>query len=115
MHLYIAAPSHRLLTFLCPLSEPPQVRVVLLHQEPAWGDTVKINCQVRGNPEPSVVWLHNAQTITPSSHHRLSSNMLRVQNVGPQDDGVYQCMAENWVGGAQAATRLLTVPAGAYL
>ncbi|KAK3515531.1 hypothetical protein QTP70_024213, partial [Hemibagrus guttatus] len=91
--------------------EPPQVRVELLQQEPAWGDTVRFSCQVRGNPAPSVVWLHNAQPITPSSRHRLSSHMLRVFGVGPQDDGVYQCMAENWVGGAQAATRLLTVPA----
>ncbi|XP_017308792.1 brother of CDO isoform X3 [Ictalurus punctatus] len=91
--------------------EPPQVRVELLQQEPAWGDTVRFSCQVRGNPAPSVVWLHNAQPITPSSRHRLSSHVLRVYGVGPQDDGVYQCMAENWVGGAQAATRLLTVPA----
>lgn len=88
------------------------MRVELLQQEAAWGDTVKFSCQVRGNPVPSVVWLHNAQPITPSSRHRLSSHMLRVFSVGPQDDGVYQCMAENWVGGAQAATRLLTVPAG---
>ncbi|TSK98449.1 Brother of CDO [Bagarius yarrelli] len=94
-----------------PSSEPPQVRVELLQQEPAWGDTVRFSCQVRGNPVPSVVWLHNAQPISPSSRHRLSSQMLRVLSVGPQDDGVYQCMAENWVGGAQDATRLLTVPA----
>lgn len=90
------------------------MRVELLQQEPAWGDTVRFSCQVRGNPAPSVVWLHNAQPITPSSRHRLSSHVLRVYGVGPQDDGVYQCMAENWVGGAQAATRLLTVPAGMY-
>lgn len=40
--------------------------------------------------------------------------MLRVFSVGPQDEGVYQCMAENWVGGAQAATRLVTVPSGTF-
>ncbi|GAA6100142.1 brother of CDO [Tachysurus ichikawai] len=91
--------------------EPPQVRIELLHQEPAWGDTVRFSCQVQGNPAPSVVWLHNAQPITPSSRHRLSSHMLRVLSVGPQDEGVYQCMADNWVGGAQAATKLLTLPA----
>lgn len=91
--------------------EPPQVRVKLLQQEPTWGDTVGFSCQVQGNPAPSVVWLHNAQPINPSQHHRLSAHSLRVVNVGPQDDGVYQCMAENWVGGAQDAVRLLTVPA----
>ncbi|XP_072545024.1 brother of CDO isoform X1 [Salminus brasiliensis] len=90
--------------------EAPQVRVELQQQDPVWGDTVRFTCQVRGNPTPTVMWLHNAQPLSPSSHHRVSAQTLRVLNVGPQDDGVYQCMAENWVGGAQAAARLLTGP-----
>ncbi|KAG9283329.1 brother of CDO [Astyanax mexicanus] len=90
--------------------EAPKVRVELQQQDPVWGDTVKFTCQVQGNPTPTVMWLHNAQPLSPSSHHRVSSQTLRVLNVGPQDDGVYQCMAENWVGGAQAAARLLTGP-----
>uniref|UniRef100_A0A8B9REH8 BOC cell adhesion associated, onco regulated n=1 Tax=Astyanax mexicanus TaxID=7994 RepID=A0A8B9REH8_ASTMX len=92
--------------------EAPKVRVELQQQDPVWGDTVKFTCQVQGNPTPTVMWLHNAQPLSPSSHHRVSSQTLRVLNVGPQDDGVYQCMAENWVGGAQAAARLLTGPSG---
>ncbi|XP_065114243.1 brother of CDO isoform X1 [Paramisgurnus dabryanus] len=90
--------------------EPPQVRVELQQQDVAWGDTVRFSCQVRGKPTPTVVWLHNAQPVSPSARHRVSSQVLRVLNVGPQDDGVYQCMAENGVGSSQAATRLLTVP-----
>ncbi|KAK2870062.1 hypothetical protein Q8A67_024454 [Cirrhinus molitorella] len=90
--------------------EPPQVRVELQQQDVAWGDTVRFSCQVRGKPAPTVVWLHNAQPLSPSPRHRMSSQMLRVLNVGPQDDGMYQCMAENGVGSSQAATRLLTVP-----
>lgn len=94
------------------VSEAPQVRVDLQQQDPVLGDTVRFTCQVRGNPAPSVLWLHNARPLSPSPRHRLSAQTLRVLNVGPQDDGVYQCMAENWVGGAQAAARLLTGPAG---
>uniref|UniRef100_A0A671RNY0 Brother of CDO n=1 Tax=Sinocyclocheilus anshuiensis TaxID=1608454 RepID=A0A671RNY0_9TELE len=90
--------------------EPPQVRVELQQQDVAWGDTVRFSCQVRGKPTPTVVWLHNAQPLSPSPRHRMSSQVLRVLNVGPQDDGMYQCMAENGVGSSQAATRLLTVP-----
>ncbi|XP_016296715.1 brother of CDO-like [Sinocyclocheilus anshuiensis] len=90
--------------------EPPQVRVELQQQDVAWGDTVRFSCQVRGKPAPTVVWLHNAQPLSPSPRHRMSSQVLRVLNVGPQDDGMYQCMAENGVGSSQAATRLLTVP-----
>uniref|UniRef100_A0A672RTB5 Brother of CDO n=1 Tax=Sinocyclocheilus grahami TaxID=75366 RepID=A0A672RTB5_SINGR len=90
--------------------EPPQVRVELQQQDVAWGDTVRFSCQVRGKPTPTVVWLHNAQPLSPSPRHRMSSQVLRVLNVRPQDDGMYQCMAENGVGSSQAATRLLTVP-----
>ncbi|KAI2649002.1 Brother of CDO [Labeo rohita] len=90
--------------------EPPQVRIELQQQDVALGDTVRFSCQVRGKPAPTVVWLHNAQPLSPSPRHRMSSQVLRVLNVGPQDDGMYQCMAENGVGSSQAATRLLTVP-----
>ncbi|MCJ8745824.1 hypothetical protein PDJAM_G00134860 [Pangasius djambal] len=110
-HNGMGSPGTATILYDVQVIEPPQVRVELLQQEPAWGDTVRFSCQVRGNPAPSVVWLHNAQPIAPSSRHRLFSHMLRVLSVGPQDDGVYQCMAENWVGGAQDATQLLTVPA----
>lgn len=97
--------------FYC-VSEPPQVRVELQQQDVAWGDTVRFSCQVRGKPAPTVVWLHNAQPLSPSPRHRVSAQVLRVLNVGPQDDGMYQCMAENGVGSSQAATRLLTLPTG---
>lgn len=97
--------------FFC-LSEPPQVRVELQQQDVAWGDTVRFSCQVRGKPTPTVVWLHNSQPLSPSPRHRVTSQVLRVLHVGPQDDGMYQCMAENGVGSSQAATRLLTVPTG---
>ncbi|XP_052398441.1 brother of CDO [Carassius gibelio] len=90
--------------------EPPQVRVELQKQDVAWGDTVRFSCQVTGRPTPTVVWLHNAQPLSPSPRHRMSSQVLRVLSVGPQDDGMYQCLAENGVGSSQAATRLLTGP-----
>lgn len=84
----------------------------LQQQEVVYGETVRITCQVRGKPTPSVMWLHNARPLAPSSRHRISSRVLRVSNVGPQDDGLYQCMAENGVGSSQASTRLITVSTG---
>lgn len=106
----IGSPNSATALYDVQVFEPPQVRVELQQQDVAWGDTVRFSCQVRGKPTPTVVWLHNAQPLNPSPRHRLSSQVLRVLNVGPQDDGVYQCMAENGVGSSQAATRLLTVP-----
>ncbi|XP_063063556.1 brother of CDO [Engraulis encrasicolus] len=100
--------------------EPPQVRVDLQTGggggggEVLWGSSVRLVCQVRaGKPPPSVMWLHNAVPLPPSSpRHRLSQRSLRLLAVGPQDDGVYQCLAENQVGSSQAAARLLTLPTG---
>ncbi|XP_077410939.1 brother of CDO [Vanacampus margaritifer] len=92
--------------------EPPQVAVELQHQEAALGETVRFSCQARGKPAPTVTWLHNAVPLSPSPRHRLTSRMLRVSNVGPQDEGLYQCMAENGVGSSQASARLITISTG---
>lgn len=86
--------------------------VELQQQEVVYGETVRFTCQARGKPTPSVMWLHNARPLSPSPRHRLTSRMLRVSNVGPQDDGLYQCMAENGVGSSQASARLITVSTG---
>lgn len=86
--------------------------VELQQQEVVYGETVRFACQARGKPAPSVMWLHNARPLAPSPRHRLTSRMLRVFNVGPQDDGLYQCMAENGVGSSQASARLITVSTG---
>lgn len=101
-----------LLTLSLSPAEPPQVTVELQQQEAAYGETVRFICQARGKPTPSVMWLHNARPLAPSPRHRLTSKVLRVSNVGPQDDGLYQCMAENGVGSSQASARLITVSTG---
>ncbi|XP_049605722.1 brother of CDO [Syngnathus scovelli] len=92
--------------------EPPQVAVELQQQEVSLGETVRFTCQVRGKPAPAVTWLHNAIPLSPSPRHRLTPRMLRVSNVGPQDEGLYQCVAENGVGSSQASARLIAVSTG---
>uniref|UniRef100_A0A8D3ATJ0 Brother of CDO n=1 Tax=Scophthalmus maximus TaxID=52904 RepID=A0A8D3ATJ0_SCOMX len=92
--------------------EPPQVTVELQQEEVVYGETVRFTCQARGKPAPSVMWLHNATPLPLSPRHRLTNRGLRVSNVGPQDDGLYQCMAENGVGSSQASARLITVSSG---
>lgn len=86
--------------------------IELQRQSASWGSAVRFTCQVLGNPTPSVTWLHNARPLVASPRHRLSPRALRVLQVGPQDDGVYQCMAENAMGSAQASAYLHTLPAG---
>lgn len=77
-----------------------------------WGQSAKLTCEVRGNPPPSVLWLRNAMPLTSNQRLRLSRQALRVVSVGPEDEGVYQCMAENEVGSAHAVVHLRTARPG---
>ncbi|XP_061484303.1 brother of CDO isoform X2 [Rhineura floridana] len=88
--------------------EPPEVTLELSQQIITWGQSAKFICKVRGNPQPSVVWLHNAVPLFSSHRMQLSRKALRVYSVGPEDEGIYQCMAENEVGSAQAMIQLRT-------
>ncbi|XP_040278794.1 brother of CDO isoform X2 [Bufo bufo] len=88
--------------------EPPEVNMESSQQIIAWGQSAKFTCNIKGNPQPSVVWLKNAVALLPSSRHKISRRILRVNSVGPEDDGIYQCVAENEVGSAQALTFLMT-------
>ncbi|XP_009865398.1 PREDICTED: brother of CDO [Apaloderma vittatum] len=49
--------------------EPPEVTMKLSQQIIPWGQSAKFTCEVRGNPQPSVMWLRNA--IPLSASHRL--------------------------------------------
>ncbi|KAL8190852.1 UNVERIFIED_CONTAM: hypothetical protein K2H54_062771 [Gekko kuhli] len=88
--------------------EPPEVIMELSQQIITWGQSAKFTCKVRGNPQPSVMWLRNAVPLFSSHRMQLSRRALRVSSVGPEDEGIYQCMAENEVGSAQAMVQLRT-------
>ncbi|XP_048349884.1 brother of CDO isoform X3 [Sphaerodactylus townsendi] len=90
--------------------EPPEVSMELSQQIITWGQSAKFTCKVRGNPQPSVVWLRNAVPLFSSHRMQLSRRVLRVASVGPEDEGIYQCMAENEVGSAQAMVQLRIAP-----
>ncbi|XP_074856177.1 brother of CDO isoform X3 [Carettochelys insculpta] len=92
--------------------EPPEVTMEVSQQIIPWGQSAKFTCEVRGNPQPSVVWLRNAVPLSSNHHFRLSRKALRVVSVGPEDDGIYQCVAENEVGSAQAMVHLRTAQPG---
>ncbi|XP_050812974.1 brother of CDO isoform X1 [Gopherus flavomarginatus] len=92
--------------------EPPEVAMELSQQIIPWGQSAKFTCEVRGNPQPSVMWLRNAVPLSSNPRFRLSRKALRVLSVGPEDDGIYQCVAENEVGSAQAMVHLRTTQPG---
>ncbi|KAM9032406.1 brother of CDO isoform X1 [Sarcophilus harrisii] len=111
----VGEPGAAVILYNVQVFEPPEVTMELSQQIIPWGQSAKFTCEVRGNPQPSVLWLRNAVPLASSQRLRLSRKALRVVSVGPEDDGVYQCMAENEVGSAQAMAQLKTARPGTTL
>lgn len=104
----VGEPGAAVILYNVQVFEPPEVTMELSQLVIPWGQSAKLTCEVRGNPPPSVLWLRNAVPLTSSQRLRLSRRALRVVSVGPEDEGVYQCMAENEVGSAHAVVQLRT-------
>ncbi|XP_005386455.1 PREDICTED: brother of CDO isoform X4 [Chinchilla lanigera] len=111
----VGEPGAAVILYNVQVFEPPEVTVELSQLVIPWGQSAKLTCEVRGNPPPSVLWLRNAVPLTSSQRLRLSRRALRVVSVGPEDEGVYQCMAENEVGSAHAVVHLRTSRPGTTL
>lgn len=111
----VGEPGAAVILYNVQVFEPPEVTVELSQLVIPWGQSAKLTCDVRGNPPPSVLWLRNAVPLTSSQRLRLSRRALRVISVGPEDEGVYQCMAENEVGSAHAVVQLRTARPGTTL
>ncbi|XP_044797750.1 brother of CDO isoform X1 [Bubalus kerabau] len=111
----VGEPGAAVILYNVQVFEPPEVTMELSQLVIPWGQSAKLTCEVRGNPPPSVLWLRNAVPLTSSQRLRLSRRALRVVSMGPEDEGVYQCMAENEVGSAHAVVQLKTARPGTTL
>lgn len=87
--------------------EPAYLLRGLSDQSLPVGSTARFTCASRGNPAPNITWFHNAAPLHPSPRHQLSGARLRIAAVTHQDQGVYQCLADNGIGSAQSAGRLI--------
>ncbi|XP_065220483.1 twitchin isoform X27 [Planococcus citri] len=67
------------------------------------GQLVIMDCRVKANPKPEVVWYHNGKTLTQSSkitwrmeekedHYYIR---LELKNPGKEDQGLYKCNIKN--------------------
>ncbi|XP_068425810.1 immunoglobulin superfamily DCC subclass member 3-like, partial [Clinocottus analis] len=77
---------------------------------PAGGSAV-FSCSAAGAPEPHLIWLKNGKLLTPSGNVKLSSGntTLAITRIAPEDEAIYQCIAENSAGTNQASARLAIV------
>nr|XP_020663122.1 sialic acid-binding Ig-like lectin 13 isoform X1 [Pogona vitticeps] len=74
-------------------------------------DTVVLRCEMEGNPLPIVTW----QKIPQSSRfNETLDDELRLTNVTMQDEGEYECQAQNTEGSASVTFRLYVTSRGAW-
>lgn len=76
------------------------------------GDLARFECDVDGEPAPSITWLHEGAAIGSSARHHIVSthynSHLEISAVEMSDEGSYTVLVEN-TGGKQEAHFTLTI------
>ncbi|PAV75225.1 hypothetical protein WR25_18023 [Diploscapter pachys] len=89
--------NRRQLHFNSDGGEPP--RFILKPKDAAYreGSVVKLNCEVSGNPKPSIEWKHNGIRLQSTREHELSfdGTVLSVYPFIESRAGRYTCSASN--------------------
>ena len=74
------------------------------------GEEVVVECEVSGNPGPSVLWTREGEELPQGSHTSCpASSCLSISRVAREDGGSYRCTADNGVGEAAMADIKLVV------
>ncbi|KAM4676518.1 immunoglobulin superfamily DCC subclass member 4 isoform 2-T2 [Discoglossus pictus] len=69
--------------------------------------TARFVCRATGDPEPSISWLKNGQTLPSNGRVRIQARgSLIITQIALEDAGYYQCVAENSLGRACATAKL---------
>ncbi|XP_067283437.1 myosin-binding protein C, slow-type isoform X3 [Pseudorasbora parva] len=91
-------------------TEPPTFTQPLINTFAIAGYNATLNCSVRANPRPKVIWMKNKITIIDDPRYRMFSNQgvctLELRKPSPFDGGVYTCKAINDLGEAQVDCKL---------
>ncbi|XP_062998506.1 immunoglobulin superfamily DCC subclass member 4 isoform X2 [Elgaria multicarinata webbii] len=69
--------------------------------------TARFACKAEGEPSPSIHWMKNGEPLLSKGRVKIqSSGALVINQIGLDDAGYYQCVAENHLGMACATARL---------
>nr|XP_021505257.1 immunoglobulin superfamily DCC subclass member 4 isoform X2 [Meriones unguiculatus]XP_021505262.1 immunoglobulin superfamily DCC subclass member 4 isoform X2 [Meriones unguiculatus] len=73
--------------------------------------TARFVCRASGEPRPALRWLHDGAPLRPNGRVKVQGGggSLVITQIGLQDAGFYQCVAENSAGTACAAAPLAVV------
>uniref|UniRef100_H3B5H2 Protogenin n=1 Tax=Latimeria chalumnae TaxID=7897 RepID=H3B5H2_LATCH len=71
--------------------------------------TARFVCQAEGIPSPKVTWLKNGEKVHSNGRIKMYNSKLVINQIIPEDDAIYQCMAENDQGSVLSMARLIVV------
>uniref|UniRef100_A0A8C9T7X9 Myosin-binding protein C, slow-type n=1 Tax=Scleropages formosus TaxID=113540 RepID=A0A8C9T7X9_SCLFO len=91
-------------------TEAPKFTQPLVNTSAIAGYNATLNCSVRANPRPKIMWMKNKIIIIDDPRYRMFSNQgvctLEIRKPSPFDGGVYTCKAINDLGEAQVECKL---------
>ncbi|TWW76027.1 protogenin B-like [Takifugu flavidus] len=71
--------------------------------------TARFMCQAEGAPPPRISWLKNGEEVHLNGRIKMYSSKLVITQIIPEDDAIYQCLAENQQGSVLSLARLIVV------
>ncbi|XP_061577698.1 protogenin B-like [Cololabis saira] len=71
--------------------------------------TARFMCQAEGVPPPHISWLKNGKQVHLNGRIKMYSSKLVITQIIPEDDAIYQCVAENRQGSVLSLARLIVV------
>lgn len=94
-----------------PVVSPPEFTQPLKTEEVVEGVTVKLTCSLKGVPQPTIRWLKDGEPVKTSKLLKETFEgdvaTLVFPKVELDDEGDYECVAENEYGSASCSAELL--------
>ncbi|XP_015180515.1 PREDICTED: interference hedgehog-like isoform X5 [Polistes dominula] len=74
------------------------------------GGELEFSCSVTGQPEPSIEWLINGETLLPDNNLEIRGSTLIISEVEKKHAGIVQCVASNEYGSDSGYNLLMVNP-----
>ncbi|XP_040893949.1 protogenin B-like [Toxotes jaculatrix] len=89
--------------------EPPSIVEKPESQTRPRAGTARFMCQAEGVPQPRITWLKNGEEVHLNGRIKMYNSKLVITQIIPEDDAIYQCMAESEQGSVLSLARLIVV------
>ncbi|KAJ8920400.1 hypothetical protein NQ315_005266 [Exocentrus adspersus] len=93
-------------TFRIEVHQKPHFNVTPISKSYPAAQTVRLDCQAYGTPEPKIFWLKDGRPLTHDTRIKKLSTGLVFSHTFNSDSGIYQCVAVNPVGKIWTAAQI---------